>query len=316
MKRTVIFMVSGAVFVILLAFILLFPGTPAVQPEVSAPNSVPTPTPTGKSEISLPNISYTLQEEEEPPIQSQPPVESKPKPWAIVKAASELPLLTPEPTKTVTLPDKTVTATYVGKISQEWTNTTPLYAYVADNGDVLRFDAVGGELVYYKHDRFFGPFPMQEEESTGKKKKLSIDEAQAVAQTFARAHIDLSHYQPPTQATWGAEDFHFQYVRYIGDMPTQETVDIYISMYGELIIYEANPHLFDCIQIGAVDKSAIRQRFEEELLAEGYWLDYILQTEAISLNDLGEPCVKYEYYYELKNGSKLLVRCKEYPLIE
>ncbi len=265
---------------------------------------------------AAPDLSFTPPPEE-PSTPSMPPVEEKPKPWAIVKEAAKLPLLTPEPTKTILLPDKTtVTATYVGKKAPEQANTTPLYTYVADNDDLLRFDAVGGELVYYRWERYFGPFLMQEQEATEEKKEISIDEALAIAQTFAGAHIDLSRYAPPTRATWGHNAYHFQYVRYIGDMPTQETVDIYISRYGKLIRYEANPHLFDCIQIGAVDKAAMRQRFEKELLADGYWLDYILQTEAIGLNDLGAPCVKYEYYYELKNGSKLLVRSKEYPLIE
>ena len=290
-------------FLMLLVFLLLFSGCHTVQTETSDED---TQCPVAESEFSLPDTSYLSPEEEKTPIQSQPPVETKPTPWAIVKVASELPMLTPEPTKTVTLPDKIVTATYIGKEYTEIANTTPRYAYEADNGDVLQFDAVGGELVCYERAQ------KQDKEE----KNVSLAQAQVVAETFARQHIDLSRYKPARQDKLFDTKYCFQYVRYIGDMPTQDMVNIDISVSGELLRYWSNPHIFDCIQIGTVDKDALRQRFEEALRAEGESMDYTLEGEGIGLNDLGEPCVIYSYYYDRNDGRLIAVNTIEIPLIE
>lgn len=301
MKKSVIITVSCAAVAILLSTFSIYAFMTDEQPLFSEE----------AKKLDIPDMSYAPPEQEEPPIQSQPPVESAPKPWAIVKVASELPLLTPEPTKTVVLPHKTVTAAYVTEVSSGFTNTPPRYAYQTDNGDVLEFDAIGGELVYYEA---FENARIYEEERN--QKPISMAEAQKIAEVFILEHMDLSRYRPTHQSTLINESFSFQYIRYIDDMPTQDILVVILYPSGRLKSYRANPHLFDCVQIGDVDREAIFKRFEDQLRAEGKGLDYTLYNEIITLNDKGEPCVLYEYYYDHDSGEHSGIYSMEIPLIE
>ncbi|MBE6778877.1 MAG: hypothetical protein E7541_05770 [Ruminococcaceae bacterium] len=305
MKRTAIFVVPCAVFAILFALLFLPLGTDVPPTETS---TVIPSAPPAQGASTIPDISYTPPAVEKAPTQSQPPGESKPEPWAIVKVASELPLLTPEPTKTVAVPGKTVTATYYGKGYQEFANTTPYYAYATDDGDVLRYDAVGGELIYYERAK------KPKKEEMKEQKAITIDEAQKIAETFVREHINLSRYKPTGAHTLMDGTFTFQYVWYVGDMPTQDIINVYIAPTGDLLQYRAIPHLFDCVWIGTADRAALRQRFEEELRAKGGGMDYTLYGDIIGLNSLGEPCAKYEYYYDRNDGRLIAIEGIEIPL--